>query len=123
MSDARFISVVDDDASVRGALDSLLRSGGLSVALFASAEEFLPSPARGKTGCLILDLRMPGMNGLELQQRLATSGERIPIIILTAHDDEEARTRALGAGAVAFLQKPFDAKTLLGAVEAGLRRP
>jgi len=121
MGQDHLVAVVDDDESVRQALEGLFRSVGLQVAAFASAEDFLRSHHLRITGCLILDLRMPGMGGLELQQRLAGEGHRIPIIILTAHGDEEARPRALGAGAVAFLRKPFDAEALLSAVGAALR--
>jgi two-component system, LuxR family, response regulator FixJ len=90
------------------------------VGTFASSEDFLGSRELGTTGCLILDLRMPGIGGLELQQRLAGAGRRLPIVILTAHADHEARARARRAGAAAFLPKPFDAETLLSTVEAAL---
>jgi FixJ family two-component response regulator len=120
MLDAPVVSIVDDDEAVRQALEGLLRSVGVQVAAFASAEEFLGSGQLQSTGCLILDLWMPGMGGLELQQRLAGYGQQIPIIILTAHGDDEARTRALSAGAVAFLGKPFDVDALLSAVETAL---
>jgi FixJ family two-component response regulator len=117
------ISIVDDDESVRQAVEGLLRSVGFQVAVFASAEEFLRSRHRQKTRCLILDLRMPCMGGLELQQELERDAHRIPIIILTAHGDDEARRRALGAGAVAFLHKPCDGETLLSAVQAAAGSP
>lgn len=120
MREGPVISIVDDDESVRQALEGLLRSVGLEVAAFASAGEFLRSHHLRTTGCLILDLRMPSMGGLELQQRLAGDGHRIPIIILTAHGDEEARVQASRTGAVAFLRKPFDPEALLSAVEAAL---
>lgn len=122
MSERALVSIVDDDEFVRQALEGLLRSAGLQVGTFASAEDFLASRQLRTTGCVILDLQMPGMGGLELQQRLAGDGQRIPIVILTAHGDHEARARALGAGAAAFLPKPFDAETLLSTVEAALRR-
>lgn len=114
------ISVVDDDESVRQALEGLLRSAGLQVATFASAEEFLGSRQLRTAACLILDLQMPGMGGLELQQRLAEAGRRIPVVVLTAHGDDDARAKALAAGAVAFMPKPFDGEALLGAVEVAL---
>lgn len=121
MSEEHAISVVDDDESIRQALEGLLRSAGFRAAAFASAEAFLQAPQRWTTGCLILDLRLPGMGGLELQDRLAAEGPRVPIIVLTAHGDEAARTRALGAGAAAFLRKPVDGEALLSAVEAVLK--
>jgi len=114
------VSIVDDDESIRQALDGLLRSAGLPAAAFGSVEEFLRSGQLATTGCLILDLRMPGIDGLELQQRLVAEGHRVPIIILTAHGDDGARDRALAAGALALLSKPFDADVLLGAVSAAL---
>jgi FixJ family two-component response regulator len=115
------ISVVDDDESVRQALEDLLQSAGLEVATFASAEEFLGSGNVRTAACLILDLQMPGMGGLELQERLAEAGHRIPTLILTAHGDDDARTRALGAGAVAFMRKPFDGEALLRTVDAAVK--
>jgi two-component system response regulator FixJ len=115
------VSVVDDDESVRQALAGLLRSAGFQVSTFASAEEFVASAQLGESRCLILDLRLPGMSGLELQQRLANEGRRLPIVILTAHGDEEARARALKAGVVAFMPKPFDGEVLLRTVEAALK--
>ena len=117
------VTIVDDDAAVRQAVEALLRSAGFQVATFASAEEFLASPYLGRTGCLILDLQMPGMRGLELQERLAREGRRIPVVVLTAHGDDEARSRALAAGAVAFMPKPFDGDALVAAVEATLSTP
>jgi two-component system, LuxR family, response regulator FixJ len=120
MSGARVVSIVDDDESVRQAIHGLLRSVALPVAAFASVEEFLRSDHLQRTGCLILDLRMPDMDGLELQRRLADDGHRIPIIVFTAHGDAEARARALEAGAAVFLRKPADPDALLAAVESCL---
>jgi len=120
MSKERVVCVVDDDESIRLAVEGLLRSVGLPVAIFASAEEFLGSPARRRTGCLVLDLSLPGMSGAELQRRLARDGCRTPVIILTAHDDQETRARALGAGAAGFLSKPFDGGALLSVVQTAL---
>ena len=120
MSEPPVISIVDDDASIRQALDGLLRSAGLQAAAFGSVEEFLGSGHLATTGCLILDLRMPGIDDLELQEWLLAEGRRIPIIVLTANGDGGARDRALAAGALAFLPKPFDADVLLGAVSAAL---
>ncbi|MGA9770659.1 MAG: response regulator [Blastocatellia bacterium] len=122
MSQLDVISVVDDDGSVREAIESLLKSVGYRVELFASAEEFLNTEARQETACLILDVRMSGMSGLELQCRLTASNRSIPIIFISAHSDENARARAIAAGAIAFLQKPFSEEALLDAINACLAR-
>jgi CheY-like chemotaxis protein len=114
------ISVVDDDESVREAVDSLLRSAGFEVAVFASAEQLLSWNRLHEVQCLILDVRMPGMTGLELQRRLAAGNSRIPIIFITAHGDEAAKGQALRAGAAAFLRKPFNEQALLTAVRSAL---
>ena len=114
------IAVVDDDESVRQGLANLISSVGYEAELYASAEEFLACPEAGGAACLVLDLRMPGMGGLELQRRLATRGGGPPIIIITAHGDDEARAEALTAGAVAFLKKPFKEETILGAISSAL---
>jgi FixJ family two-component response regulator len=118
--DARVVSIVDDDASLRRSLRNLLTSVGFSVETFASAEDFLQSVERETTACLVLDLRMAGMSGLDLLRQLAVTGSRIPVVILTAHGDDEARQRALEGGAVAFLGKPFRADALLDAVRRAL---
>ena len=113
----RVVSIVDDDASLRRSLRNLLTSAGLRVETFESAEVFLQSGSQDNTGCLVLDLRMPGMGGLALLRRLAASGSRIPVIIVTAHGDDDTRQRLLEAGAVAFLEKPVQVqqlKTLIG---------
>ena len=114
------ISIVDDDESVRDALESLLKSVGYRTEVFASAQEFLHSGHHEDSRCLILDVRMPGLSGLELQRQLVSSGSSIPIIFITAHGDEAARAQALGAGAVAFLRKPFTEEALLKAVDDAL---
>jgi FixJ family two-component response regulator len=115
------VSVVDDDESVRESLRGLMRSVGFRVAAFASAEEFATSAQLGSTDCLILDVRMPGMNGLDLQRQLAASDCDLPIIFITAHaSDEVARSRALRDGAVAYLIKPFSEDALLTAVNTAL---
>ena len=119
-SDTPIVSVVDDDESLRRSLRNLLGSVGFRVETFASAEAFLQSVHQKQTGCLVLDLRMPGMNGLDLLRLLSGTGTRIPAVILTAHGDEEARQRSLQAGAVAFLTKPFNGDALLDAVRAAL---
>ena len=118
----RTVSVVDDDQSLRRSLRNLLTSVGFLVDTFASAEEFLSSGQQENTGCLVLDLRMRGMNGFDLLRHLAATGSRIPVIILTAHADDEARQRSREAGAVAFFGKPFQADALLNAVKRVLGR-
>src|SRR5438445_13661453 len=115
------IYVVDDDESLRRSLRNFLRSVGFRVETFASAEEFLTSAQRETTGCLVLDLRMIGMSGLDLLRHLAAANVRVPAVILTAHGDEQIRQRCLGAGAVAFLDKPFRGDLLLDAVQTALR--
>jgi FixJ family two-component response regulator len=115
------ISIVDDDDSVREALKSLIGSVGFRAEAFSSAEEFLSSSYVSNTDCLITDVRMPGgMSGLELQERLKAANSSIPIVFISAHDDGEARARALKAGAVDFLQKPFSEDSLLGAIGVSL---
>ena len=118
--DTPIVSIVDDDESLRRSVGNLLRSVGFRVETFASPEAFLQSIHQAQTGCLVLDLRMPGMNGFDLLTHLSGTGSRIPAVILTAHGDEEARQRALRAGAVAFLAKPFNGNALLDAVRTAL---
>ena len=114
------ISIVDDDDSVRVALKSLIDSVGFRAEVFGSGEEFLNSPYVSKTDCLIADVRMPGMGGLELQERLNVAHLSIPLVFISAHDDCDARVRGLRAGAIDFLKKPFSEDALLGAISAGL---
>ena len=116
----RIVAVIDDDESVRIALKELLRSVGLAARAFASAEDFLKSGQQQHTGCLIADIRMPGMSGLELQAKLNADHCRIPTIFITAHGDEKMRMQALRAGAVEFLAKPFDDEALLERVRTAL---
>src|ERR1700684_4617762 len=116
----KLVSLVDDDDSVRTTLQELLRSAGFSSRAFESAEAFLGSGHQLDTACLITDIRMPGMSGLELQARLNTERCRIPTIFITAHGDEEMRFQALRAGAVEFLPKPFDDEILIESVLAAL---
>jgi FixJ family two-component response regulator len=120
--ESKFVAIVDDDDSVRDALQGLLKSAGLSSRAFASAEHFLGSGHQRDTACLITDIRMPGISGLELQARLNAEHCRIPTIFITAHGDEEMRLRALRAGAVEFLPKPFDDEVLVESVRAALDR-
>jgi len=116
MNTTPLISIVDDDESVREALKSLIVSIGFRAERFCSGEEFLNSPYRSETACLIADVRMPGMTGLELQDRLNAAHSLIPVVFISAHDDKDARARGLRAGAVAFLQKPFSEDSLLEAI-------
>lgn len=115
------ISIVDDDESVRDALKSLLESTGLNTRLFASAEEFLQSCNVQVTDCLIVDVRMGGMSGLELQAELIARKNQVPVIFITAHDDEYVRTRAMNAGAVGVLLKPFSEDALLNSIHFALQ--
>jgi len=114
------ISVIDDDESVRIATVDLLNSVGFACEAFASAEAYLRSGKASSTSCLILDISMPGMNGLELQQRLWQDGHSIPIVFITAFPTDATRVRAVKAGAVCFLPKPYADDKLLGCVEAAL---
>jgi FixJ family two-component response regulator len=115
---SRLIAIVDDDKSVQSALQDLIESEGLSTLCFGSAEEFLDSGVQDEAGCLIADIRMPGISGIELQSRLKADRCRIPIIFITAHGDPKMRTQAIRDGAVEFLTKPFDNTVLLETVHA-----
>ena len=117
---SRFIAIVDDDRSVQIALQDLIESEGLSTLCFGSAEQFLKSGAQHQAACLIADIRMPGMSGLELQTKLKGERCRVPIIFITAHGDAKMRSQAMRDGAVKFLAKPFDNTVLLQAVHAAL---
>ena len=116
-----FVSVVDDDESVRESLPDLLREFGFAVRAFSSAEEFLASDCVGQTSCLVLDVAMPGMTGPDLQRELRRGGREIPIVFITAHRDETVRPRVLEHGAVECLFKPFSETALLEALNAALR--
>jgi len=116
------VFVVDDDPAVREALCSLIRSVGLNAEAFASAQDFLNSPRPDAAACLVLDVRMPGLSGLDLQRELAGSGERIPIIFITGHGDIPMSVRAMKAGAAEFLPKPFRDQDLLDAIGQALER-
>ena len=119
-SKTKLVAIVDDDDLMRGALQGLLKAVGLPARAFASAEEFLSSGQYRETACLIADIRMPGMSGLELQAKLNAERCRIPTIFITAHGDAKMRMQALRAGAVEFLAKPFDDEVLLQNVQAAL---
>jgi len=115
------VSIVDDDQAVRAALGNLLESVGLAVESFASAEEFMNSRLVKRRSCLILDVQLPRTSGLELQQHLSSESDSIPIIFVTAHPDDDVRSRALQEGAIGFFNKPFDAAALLTAVRSTLK--
>jgi FixJ family two-component response regulator len=117
------ISIVDDDEAVRLALRSLVRSLGYVSSVFASAEEFLESSQLNDTSCLISDVQMPGMNGIELQRRLKSLDCRAPVIFVTAFPDERNRALALEAGAIGFLEKPFEGRAIVQLIQAALRAP
>ena len=114
------VAIVDDDDLMRSALEGLLKAVGLPAQAFTSAEEFLKSGQQRQARCLITDIRMPGMSGLELQAHLNAERCRIPIIFITAHGDEKMRMQALRAGAVEFMAKPFDDEALVESVRAAL---
>jgi FixJ family two-component response regulator len=116
------IAVVDDDESIRDTTKDLLDSAGFRAATFTSAEDFLKSDAIDKVSFLIADMRMPGISGLELHNRLAAAGTPIPTVLVTAYPEELARVRALASGVLCYLTKPFTAEELLGCVTAGLQR-
>lgn len=111
------IAVVDDEEAVRAAVANLLSSLGLEVAAFGSAEEFLASPVTTTAACLITDIQMPGMSGLDLQRHLAASGNRIPIILMTGFPKEQARQQASADGAVGYLAKPFESRQLIELID------
>jgi len=123
ISTSILVTVVDDDESVRDALKGFLQSVGFTAEIFSSAEALLGSDVLDRTSCLIVDVHMPVMTGLELQYRLRNDQSRIPMIFITAGDDPAARAQALKAGAVDFLRKPFAGDTLLDAIHTALGRP
>jgi FixJ family two-component response regulator len=121
MASLPLISVVDDDDSVRESLQRLLRSAGFAVQVFATAEEFSKSAHLHETRCLILDVRMPAMDGFELYRELRRSNSGVPVVFITAHGNEAARLQALNEGAIDYLYKPFSEEALLRAIETALR--
>ncbi len=121
-SKASLIGIVDDDSGVRESISSLVRSAGFRAAVFSSAEDFLDSGELKHADCLILDVRMPGVTGLDLQLRLAERAWRLPIIFASGYDDEDAQRRALSGGAVAFLHKPFADEALFTAIHVALNQ-
>jgi FixJ family two-component response regulator len=123
LSNSAIISIVDDDPSARVATERLVRSFGWRVSTFASSEEFLQSPQVAQTSCLVSDVQMPRVDGLELQRRLVSLGYLIPIIFMTAFPQEAVRKRAMAAGAVSILTKPFDAAILRDCINVALGQP
>jgi FixJ family two-component response regulator len=121
MTGIPLISIVDDDDALRSSLDDLIRSIGFRTQGFASAEAFVSSNEARDTACLILDVRMAGMNGLDLQRKIVAANWRMPIIFITSHSDDDARVRALKGGAVAFLYKPFREEELINAIDVALK--
>jgi FixJ family two-component response regulator len=122
MADTAVVHIIDDDASLRDALDSLFRSTGLVTRLYDSVDAFMQSEAVDAPGCLVLDVRLPGMSGLDFQQRLEDLGVRLPAVLMTGHGDIPMSVRAMKAGAVDFLAKPFRDQEMLDAVAAALER-
>ena len=122
MSEPAVVFVVDDDPSMRRSLETLLRSVGLDVRLFSSAQEFMQARRPDAPGCLVLDVRLPGMSGLAFQEELAKTGVALPVIFITGHGDVPMTVRAMKAGAVEFLTKPFDDQVLLDAIHAAIER-
>lgn len=120
MPETGMIAIVDDDHLIRRSLERLLKSVGLKAESFPSAEDFLEAGNHEGICCIVLDVVLPGMNGFELDRRLATEPNRLPVVFISAHDEEEMRDRAARAGAIAFLGKPFDDNALLNAVHTAL---
>ena len=120
MSKSKIVSIVDDDASVRAAMQSLVRSLGFVAFVFESAEDFLRSPRVDDSSCLITDVQMPGMSGLDLQDRLIAQGAHIPTIFVTAFPEQSIRSRAQGGGALGLLEKPFAGRTMIELVRQAL---
>lgn len=116
------ISIIDDDESVRTATASLVRSLGMAASTFASAEEFLGSSQLGETDCVITDVQMPGMGGMELQSRLRRDGIALPLIFITAFPEERLRQQAAAGGAIGFLAKPFDGGEMIACLDEALKR-
>ena len=116
------VYIVDDDESIRKALKRLLKAAGYHALTFASAEDFLDSTSGRGEGCLVLDIRLPGITGLELQEKLASGGAKYAVIFMTAHDNPQWQERARKAGAVAYLKKPFNEHLLLDAIQWALEK-
>lgn len=117
-----FVCIVDDDASVRSGVGNLLKSVGYTTVTFSSGEEFLASPVVDDALCVLLDIRMQGMQGLEVQRQLNAEGRNIPVVFMSAHGDEDTVARALHHGAIGFLRKPFEEDVLLDSIEIAIGR-
>lgn len=115
-----FVAIVDDEEPIRKALKRLLRASGLEAEGYASGAAFLENSAQRRPDCVVLDLHMPGMSGLQLLRQIKSSGERLSIVVITAHDEPETREQCLAAGAKAYLRKPLDERMLLNAISAAL---
>ena len=123
LSKTNIVSIIDDDASVRAGMEALVNSIGFKACVFDSAEKFLRSSRIEDTSCLVTDVQMPGMNGLDLQGQLVAQGRRIPIIFITAFPEQKGRERALAAGAFAYLEKPFAGETMTGLLRKAMDAP
>ena len=123
MAERPLVAIVDDDESIRNATRDLLRAAGFSTATFEDAESFLVSASRASTACVVADIRMPGMSGVELYQVLVASGDGIPTVIITAHPEEVTQSRAREAGITCYLSKPFAPDELLECVREALAKP
>lgn len=121
-SDERLVHLVDDDAAIRRSVSFMLKTSGHRVETYESGTELLKAGAQLDNGCILLDIRMPGMDGLEVQRALQEKGVSLPVIIMTGHGDVTLAVRAMKAGAVDFIEKPFDKEALLGALDEGYRR-
>ena len=122
MTDKRTIHIVDDEDAIRRSVGFMLRTAGFAVETYVSGTAFLAEAAKATPGCVLLDIRMPGLDGLEVQQALSDRGSLLPVIMLTGHGDVTLAVRAIKAGAVDFLEKPFDKAALIGAIEEAFRR-
>jgi FixJ family two-component response regulator len=116
-----FVAVVDDEESVRKALKRLLRAAGLEAESYATGQEFLEQAAQREPDCVVLDLHMPGMSGLQVLRKLKAAGQLLSIVIITAHDEPETRAQCIDAGACAYLRKPLEDRLLLNAISAAMR--
>jgi FixJ family two-component response regulator len=121
IKESGIIAIVDDDAPLREALSSVLNAAGFSTQVFATAEDFLSTAPRQNITCLVLDIRLPGMNGIELQRALNTEGSNIPIVFITAHGDATVKDLVMGSGAAAFLSKPVRSGALLKEIQSALK--
>lgn len=116
-----YVAIVDDEEGIRKALRRLLRASGLDAHAYATGEEFLSAAAQKRPDCLVLDLHMPGMSGLQVLRRLQATGEPLPVVVITAHDEPETRKQCMNAGADAYLRKPLEDRLLLKAISAAMR--